>query len=99
MSNHHKDFVKARLDRRTLLEQLAEEASELSKAALKCIRAEGLSNNPTPVSMGEANDNLLEEFHDVIAVAELLNLVKVEGVTDNNPKWERWAERIMNGRA
>lgn len=42
-----KRYVLEHIDRRTLLEQLAEEAAELSQAALKLIRAEGLSNNPT----------------------------------------------------
>lgn len=41
-------FIKVKLDRRTLLEGLAEEASEISKAALKVIRAERLSNNYPP---------------------------------------------------
>ena len=35
----YKDFIKHKLDMRTLLEQLAEEAIELSKASLKLIRA------------------------------------------------------------
>lgn len=93
--NEHKNFIKARLDRRTLLEQLAEEASELSKAALKCIRAEKMSDNPTPVTLDEAICNLREEINDVLVVAEVLNLVP-EGTTENNPKWRRWAERIAD---
>ena len=50
MSDYKDDklYVLQHLDRRTLLEQLAEEAAELSQAALKAIRAEELSNNPTP---------------------------------------------------
>ena len=35
-----KRYVLEHIDRRTLLEQLAEEAAELSQAALKLIRAE-----------------------------------------------------------
>ena len=48
MSDYKDDklYVLQHLDRRTLLEQLAEEAAELSQAALKAIRAEELSNNP-----------------------------------------------------
>ena len=43
----NRSYVLKNTDRRTLLEQLAEEASELSQAALKLIRAEKLSDNPT----------------------------------------------------
>lgn len=93
--NEHKNFIKARLDRRTLLEQLAEEAAELSQAALKCIRAEKMSDNPTPVPLEDAVWNLNEEVYDVLAVAELLNLVP-DGTTVNNPKWKRWAMRIAD---
>ena len=46
----YRDFIKHKLDMRTLLEQLAEEASELSQASLKLIRAKGLSNNSTPIA-------------------------------------------------
>ena len=40
MSREHFKFVLEKLDKRTILEQLAEEGSELSKASLKTIRAE-----------------------------------------------------------
>ena len=46
------------------LMQLAEEAAELSQAALKLIRARG-GNNPAPVTGGQAMDNLTEECADV----------------------------------
>lgn len=44
MSNYknYRDYILDKLDERTLLEQLAEEASELSQAALKLIRAKRL---------------------------------------------------------
>ena len=51
---------------RELLEQLAEESAELSQAALKCIRAQGFSQNPTPVSCEDAMKNLQEEINDVL---------------------------------
>lgn len=46
------------------LMQLAEEASELSQAALKLIRARH-DDNPTPVTAEEAWDRLIEEHADV----------------------------------
>lgn len=88
--NKYKEYILSVLTERELLEQLAEEAGELSQAALKCIRAEGLSNNPTPVSAGQARADLQEEFSDVLAVAELLELIDCQ----NEKKWRRWAERL-----
>ena len=49
-----------------LYAQLAEESAELSQAALKCIRAQGFSQNPTPVSCEDAMKNLQEEINDVL---------------------------------
>ncbi len=46
------------------LEQLAEEASELSQAALKLARVYR-GENPTPVSADQALDSLVEETADV----------------------------------
>lgn len=51
-------YIRKNLSEREILEQLAEEASELSQAALKAIRALKLSSNPTPLSCLEASDNL-----------------------------------------
>lgn len=54
-----------------MLEQLAEECTELAQAALK--KARKIRNeNPTPKSMEEINANLIEETTDVIiALSEL----------------------------
>ena len=54
-----------------MLCQLAEEAAELSQAALKLRRALGC-NNPTPVTVEEARRNLVEEAADVYNVLGLL---------------------------
>lgn len=88
--DNRKEYVASVLDCRTRLEQLAEEATELAQAALKCIRAEELSNNVTPISARQAAANLQEEFSDVLAVAELLGLANRQ----DPAKWERWAERL-----
>ena len=55
-----KRYVLEHIDRRTLLEQLAEEAAELSQAALKLIRAEKLSDNPTPANVSIASEQLMK---------------------------------------
>lgn len=91
--NKYKLRVIEKLDRRTALEQLAEEASELAQAALKVIRAEGLSKNPTPEK--KALSNLVEEAGDVLMVMELLGLVP-SNTTEDNPKWRRWSDRLDN---
>lgn len=86
----YQEYILSVLSERELLEQLAEEAAELSQAALKCIRAEGLSNNTTPITAGQARTELQEEFSDVLTVAELLELIDCR----NDKKLQRWAERI-----
>lgn len=94
MSAYKEDrlYVLQHLGRRTLLEQLAEEAAELSQAALKMIRAEELSNNPTPTNASIAREQLNEEANDVVMLLEPL------GIQDSEIhvkfKWNRWANRI-----
>ena len=52
------------LPKTEILAQLAEEASELSQAALKLRRALD-GNNPTPKSVEECEQNFVEEYADV----------------------------------
>lgn len=47
-----------------ILEQLAEECAELTKAALKLSRVIR-KENPTPVTVNDAFDNFVEEIGDV----------------------------------
>ncbi len=77
------------------LEGLAEECCELAHAALKearILRGE----NPTPVSIKEAEKNVTEEFNDVIFYANSLKIPfmpYIQGV-----KEKRFIERINNER-
>lgn len=87
-----KNYILSILDARTLLEQLAEEASELAQAALNFIRAKRLNNNYTPVDVGDAYLNLREEMRDVLAVASMLGIAEYNDC--RNPKIRRWAERL-----
>lgn len=87
-----KAYVLSHTDQRTLLEQLAEEAAELSQAALKLIRAEGLSDNPTPANVSIASEQLNEEFADVLMAADAIGIPILESW--DNSKWRRWAARI-----
>ena len=52
------------LPKTEILAQLAEEASELAQAALKLRRALD-GTNPTPKSVEECEENLLEELADI----------------------------------
>ena len=86
-----KEYILHELDVRTLLEQLAEESAELSQAALKYIRAHGLSKNYTPKIEKEAELDLQEEFTDVCCVANMLGLV----ASKNKRKIKRWVCRLQ----
>lgn len=95
------DYVVRRLNKRTILEQLAEEASELTKASLKLIRSENFSNNFTPITKEESIKNLNEEIDDIRMIILVLRtrydeLQSIPNDSDilNNPKWERWAKRL-----
>lgn len=79
-----------------ILAQLAEEASELAQAALKKRRVLD-GTNPTPVSLGEANDNLVEEAADVLlCLSEVLSQEDyVLGIPKvMKQKRERWEARL-----
>ena len=79
---------------------LAEEASELSKAAMKLARAKGLLDNPTPISVAQAENDLIEEFNDVLSCIWVLNkMPNLKIIEDQGlriQKCRRWAERIKN---
>lgn len=88
------------IGRRCALEQLAEELSEASQAALKLIRAEGLSENVTPVEAQAARAALVSELVDVMMCVQLVepeHAQRLNGLALCSPKWQRWADRIEQG--
>lgn len=85
-------YIRTALDDRALWEQLAEEGTELSKAALKFIRAAGYSNNPTPISKRQAIADVKEELQDVLHICSVLGLIS--DVEVDEKKLERWVKRI-----
>lgn len=89
-------FVREKLTDRDILEQLAEEASELSQASLKAIRACGMSNNATPIKMDNALDNVIEEMGDVAMCYFLFHDKSTAPLLDvcMSHKWKRWALRL-----
>ena len=96
------EHVVRSLDKRSVLEQLAEESSEITKAALKVIRAEKLSVNTTPIAYEESMEKLIEEINDVRMIINMLktkypeldNALPEDNDIINNPKWKRWAKRL-----
>lgn len=97
MNSEKLQYIIDCLSTEELLCQLAEEASELSHAALKHRRT--LSDtNPTPVSKEDSIKNLLEEIADVSLLINLLgfNTEPNEAICREimAMKTERWADRL-----
>ena len=91
-------LITQKLGARERLEVLAEEAAELSQAALKMIRAYRMGGavNPTPVTAKEALENLAEEVADVELAVETLGLYVNRGRIEEikEEKRSRWIERL-----
>lgn len=90
-----KTYIKSHLPVTEILAQLAEECSELAQAAHKLRRAiDGA--NPTPVTVEEAREDLLEECGDIDNCLELLLTARehelIAGARPN--KFPRWAKRL-----
>lgn len=94
------DTIREHLDQAELLAQLAEEAAELAKAALK-LRRVYTGVNPTPVTGKEAFQNLLEEMADVSVCIHALDFDRGENLSQVQrimlSKTERWAARLEGG--
>lgn len=89
--------IAERLSIEAVLEQLAEEATELAQAALKYARILR-GENPTPVTEREAHANLVEEKLDVeICLAVLKEKMPLEYAhtfLEKETKKERWLYRL-----
>lgn len=94
MRNREKvDYINTQLDVKDLLLALAEEASEVSQAALKLHRALD-GKNPTPVSPSEAKLRLAEEMGDVMLC---WNVMAQHGRDkDDIPSWENNLSELQN---
>lgn len=75
-----------------LYEQLAEEAAELAQAANKMARVLR-GTNPTPKSEEEVKKNLVEEYTDVVSVANNILDIQPDWLIGNY-KLYRWKNRI-----
>lgn len=80
-----------------LLEQMAEECCELAQACLKMAR-KLRDENPTPKSVEDIRDNLVEEMADVELCRILLEEAEVVGYREPfavmHEKEERWKKRL-----
>ena len=91
------DYIANNISELAVLMALAEEASELSKAAMKLARAKGLLDNPTPISVEQAENDLIEEYNDLLICVGVLNKMSSLAIEDMDlrmRKCRRWAERI-----
>ena len=81
-----------------ILEQLAEECAELAKASLKLSRVMR-KENPTPVTVNAAFDNLVEEIGDVRLLLSVTDFMYGGIDTQETEKYklQRWENRIKLG--
>lgn len=95
MNEHIVDYI----GEAALLEQTAEEASELSQACLKMAR-KIRGENPTPKDTNDILENLNEEIADVILYCNELVDVRIASYDDIGgmamKKYKRWCERVKN---
>lgn len=89
--SNSREYVRNNLDFYDILDQLAEEAAELSQAALKLKRVMK-GTNPTAVSLVDANKNLIEEYSDVCNAANVIGISVDHDIC--KAKMQRWADRI-----
>ena len=87
------DEVRRLVPEPALYEQMAEECSELSQALLKKAR-KLRAENQTPLGYSEINENLIEEYTDVILCSMVLNLAI--DTTILSEKLDRWIFRNSN---
>lgn len=97
------DYITKHLSEGDILCQIAEEASELAKAALKLKRAiEG--TNPTPVTKKEAWENLMEEHSDIELCYWITEMMFKDMPKEDLSgeilinKADRWCQRLKNAK-
>lgn len=85
--------IRGILPRGELLAQVAEEAAELSQAALKLRRALD-GTNPTPATVENAIEDLTEEFADTCLAMQAYGLEKASVQDVCLRKSARWLKRL-----
>lgn len=95
MENSNVDYrkiVAEHLSLRDMLDGLCEELAELIQAVQKFKRTMPGSRNITPVTAEQASEMVSEELSDILAYLDLLGWLNID--TSENPKWQRWANRL-----
>lgn len=85
--------VRRKLGVEEVMAQLGEESAELAKAALKYRRALD-GHNPTTVDLAEAENNLQEEFADVLMCMVILVINDKTVANIIRYKMLRWVSRL-----
>lgn len=98
-SKEYMENIKTKIPIEDLYEQLAEEASELAQAANKMARTMR-GNNPTPKTEMEAYHDVIEEYSDVVNVAENILDIRPDFAICNYKllRWNKRLEETENGR-
>lgn len=84
-------YVLDHVDVKDILNQWAEEASELAQAALKMSRTMS-TTNPYAIDSVDAYANLIEEYSDVVNVSNVMSISANDYICEK--KMERWVNRI-----
>lgn len=87
------DFIKKNVPKAACYEQLAEECCELAQACIKASR-KLRGENPTDRSQEYIDQNLKEEFTDVVLCAEILDLIVSNQIMHH--KLNRFVERLKS---
>ena len=92
-------YINDNVPRRELLEQLAEESSELAQSALKLCRALEDAHNRTETTQREAVQNMAEELVDVLnaytaVFGDWEAVEKAVEQSKRSSKWGRWVDRL-----
>ena len=92
-------YIQNELGDAEILAGLAEECAELGQAALKLRRVLD-GKNPTPKTLEEAKENLLEEIADVANCVSELSIISDDDMDAaallGEEKIIRWAERLRD---
>ena len=92
--DEHYEKVRRLIPTPALYEQLAEECTELGKAALKMARIIR-GENYTPITLPEAFNNVLEEYTDVYICVKTLGIEPDQEILSQ--KVYRWIDRNSKG--
>lgn len=90
--NENINYIRENLSDKARLIQLGEECAELSAAIFKLFRKKE-TDNPTPKSLEEIYENLIEEIEDVaVSISTISEYLRDRKIYES--KLKRWVERV-----